>query len=96
MGASVKITWLKPPSPVILTSGCTSTPGTSIGNKKNDRPSYLPAFGSVRASRIIHFALCPRVVQTLWPVTRYEPSPCFSARACALARSEPEPGSLKP
>ncbi|NJN63673.1 MAG: PrsW family intramembrane metalloprotease [Acidobacteria bacterium] len=96
MGAPSKITWLKPPSPVILMSGCTSTPGTSIGQRKNERPSYLPAFGSVRARRIIHFAWWARVVHTLWPVTRYEPSACFSARAWALARSEPEPGSLKP
>jgi hypothetical protein len=55
IGARSKITWLKPPSPVILTSGCTVTPGASIGNRKYESPAYLPTVGSVRASRIIHF-----------------------------------------
>ena len=50
---------------------------------------------SVRASTKIQSAHGPKVVQTFWPVMR-KSLPSGTARVRSEARSEPEPGSLKP
>ena len=69
MRASVKKVSVNPYSPVSLRMGRGSIPGTCIGARKKDRPSYLrSAAGLVRASRIMYLAKLPMVVQILVPL----------------------------
>ena len=49
---------------------------------------------STRASSIPLSAVMAPEVQTFWPLMTHS-SPSRTARVCALARSEPDPGSLK-
>ena len=60
-------TSLKSGEPPIMRIGRTSTPGWSIGTRKNVRPRCLLAVGSVRASTKIQFASMARVCQIFWP-----------------------------
>src|SRR3990170_8064383 len=58
-------------------------------------PRCLGASASVRASMNIQSARWAPEVQIFWPLTTYS-SPSRTARVWSEARSEPEPGSLKP
>src|SRR3954467_4243113 len=82
-------------SPVICTSGRTSTPSCSMSMRKYVSPRCLGASGFVRASSMHHFDWCANVVHTFWPVTTYS-SPSRTALVFSDARSEPDSGSLKP
>ena len=58
-------------SPVICTSGRTSTPSCSMSIRKYVSPRCLGASWLVRASSMHHFDWCANVVHTFWPVTTY-------------------------
>ena len=58
-------------------------------------PLCFGASGSVRASSIMRSARCAPDVQIFWPLMM-KSSPSCTALVCSDARSEPEPGSLKP
>ena len=82
-------------SPVICTSGRTSTASCSMSIRKYVSPRCFGASWSVRATSMHHFASCAYVVHTFWPVTTHS-SPSRTARVLSDARSEPDPGSEKP
>jgi len=69
MRTSSKKTSLNSCVPAMLMSGRTVTPGAFISAMKYVIPRCFGASGSVRASRIIHFATWPPEVQIFWPFT---------------------------
>ena len=79
----------------MLTSGRTVIPGVFMSIRKNEMPRCLGASGSLRARQKIQSACCAPEVQIFWPLMM-KSSPSRTARVCNEARSEPEPGSLKP
>ena len=91
--ASLKNTSLNSASPVICTSGRTSTPGCSMSTTKYESPPCFGTSGLVRHSSIPHFERCATVVHTFWPLTTHS-SPSRTARVARPATSEPAPGSL--
>ena len=69
-------------------------PGWSMSMTKKLRPWCLGTSRSVRASSMPRSAYWAPDVHTFCPLT-VQPSPSRTARVCALARSEPDPGSEK-
>ena len=61
--ASVKNVSLNSSSPEIIVIGRTSTPGCSIGHKRNEMPRCFRASGSVRHNTKIQLAYWPAEVQ---------------------------------
>ena len=94
MCASVKNTSLNPCWPFIWCSGLTSMPGWPTSMTKKLRPRCLGTSRSVRASSIPRSAYWAPEVHTFWPLT-VQPPPSCTALVCALARSDPDPGSEK-
>ena len=93
MRTSVKYTSLNSASPVVCTSGRTSTPGACMSTTNIVRPLCLGFSGSVRTMTMPKRATCASVVHTFWPLTIHS-SPSRTARVDRPATSEPAPGSL--
>jgi hypothetical protein len=68
-------------------------PGVSSGTRNIVRPLCFAAAGSVRVSRKTYCAMCAPLVNIFCPSIR-QPSPSRTARVCAAATSDPEPGSV--
>ncbi len=92
---SVKKMSLKSFSPVIVSSGRTSTPGSVMSTSRHVMPLCLGTLVSVRTSSSHQFARLPSVFHVLWPLTTQE-SPSSTAEHRSDARSEPAFGSEKP
>ena len=82
-------------SPVIVTSGRTSTPGSVMSTSRHEMPACLGTSGSVRTSSSHQFARWPSVFHTFWPLMT-KVSPSSTARVRSDARSDPALGSEKP
>ena len=94
MRTSSMNTSLNSASPVICTSGRTSTPGACMSSTKYERPLCFGTSGFVRARSIPHRDMCASVVHTFCPLTTHS-SPSRSARDDRPATSEPALGSEK-
>ena len=92
---SVKKISLNSLSPVIVTSGRTSTPGSVMSTRRQVMPLCLGTSGSVRTRSSHQFDMWPSVFQVFCPFT-IQVSPSSSAFVRSDARSEPALGSENP
>ena len=92
---SSKNTSLNSCAPVRSMIGFTVTPGVSIGMTNCDRPACRSLPASLLTSAIMKWLTCAPVVQTFWPLMTHS-SPSRRADVRTEARSDPEPGSLRP
>ena len=92
---SSKNTSLNSCAPVRSMIGLTVTPGASIGMTNCDNPACRSLPASLRTRAIMKWLICAPVVHTFWPLMIHS-SPSRRADVRTEARSEPEPGSLRP